>query len=109
MASKIIHRVTMFKIPEPANIQPIMDQYTQLQQKATKGGKNYILRCVAGKTLDDPRTQGYSICAQTSFASLEDMKYYDEECQAHFALKEVVKGKAERPPLTMYFEAPAEA
>lgn len=37
MASKaIINRVTMFKVPEPANIQPILDAYTKLQSEAKK-------------------------------------------------------------------------
>jgi len=67
------------------------------------------MRCVAGRTVDDARNQGYSICAQTTFASLEDMKYYDEEDQAHVTLKGVAKGKVDPPPLTMFFEGPADA
>lgn len=42
--------------------------------------------------------------AQTKFASLEDMKYYDEECQAHAAIKAVAKGKVDAPPLTIFSE-----
>ena len=37
------------------------------------------------------------------------MKYYDEEDQAHVTLKGVAKGKVDPPPLTMFFEGPADA
>ncbi|KAF1350615.1 stress responsive A/B barrel domain-containing protein, partial [Delphinella strobiligena] len=97
-----IHRVTMFRVPLPANIQPILDQYAKLQQEAKKDGKPYILRCVANRTFDDPRNQGYTICAHTSFASVDDMKYYDEQCEAHAALKAVAKDKIDPPPLMMF-------
>lgn len=30
------------------------------------------------------------MCAQTAFASMEDLKYYDEVCEAHKKLKSVV-------------------
>ena len=36
MASKHIHRVTLFKVPDPANIQPILDKYSTLQESAKK-------------------------------------------------------------------------
>lgn len=42
--------------------------------------------------------------AMTRFKSLEDMKYYDEECEAHKKLKEVGKGKVQPPPLILYGE-----
>lgn len=47
MATKAIHRVTMFKIPEPANIQPIVEQYSKLQKEAKKvrlGGEGVTFR-----------------------------------------------------------------
>ena len=52
----------------------------------------------------DARNQGYSLAAQTTFSSLEDMKYYDEQCEAHAALKAVAKDKVEPPPLMVFFE-----
>ncbi|GAB7352337.1 hypothetical protein MBLNU459_g2780t1 [Dothideomycetes sp. NU459] len=94
----------MFKVPEAANVKPILDQYAKMQSEAKKDGKAYILRCVAGHTNDDARNQGYSLCAQTTFASLEDMKYYDEQCEAHAALKAVAKGKVAAPPLVLYMD-----
>ena len=39
-----------------------------------------------------------------TFASLEDMKYYDEDCEAHAQLKAAAKGKVDPPPLTMFME-----
>ncbi|KAK4938398.1 hypothetical protein LTR66_015097 [Elasticomyces elasticus] len=97
-----IHRVTMFKIPNEADVQPMLDIYATLGKDAKKNGKPYILSCVAGAAHSDPRSQGYSLCAQTVFASLEDMKYYDEECEAHNALKAAAKGKIQPPPVTVY-------
>ena len=71
----------------------------------TQDGKPYILRCEAAKTVDDPRNQGYSLCAQTTFANIEDMRYYDEKDEAHAALKAAGKGKVVPPPLVFYMDA----
>jgi hypothetical protein len=38
------------------------------------------------------------------FESLEDMKYYDTECEAHKALKVVAGPKRVGDVLTVYFE-----
>ena len=123
-ASKQVHRITMFKIPDPSNIQPILDKYSTMAQDAkkvcfhpcyklahgsdidfsTQDGKPYILRCVAGPAVNDARSQGYTLAAQTTFSSLDDMKYYDNECEAHAALKAVAKGKVEPPPLMVCFD-----
>lgn len=69
-----------------------------------KDGKPYILSSKAFKLLPDPRSQSYTLAAQTTFASVEDMKFYDEECEAHKTLKETVKPKAAGPPLMVYGE-----
>ncbi|THW99719.1 hypothetical protein D6D17_06497 [Aureobasidium pullulans] len=115
-ASKQVHRITMFKIPDPSNIQPILDKYSTMAQDAkklahgsdidfsTQDGKPYILRCVAGPAVNDARSQGYTLAAQTTFSSLDDMKYYDNDCEAHAALKAVAKGKVEPPPLMVCFD-----
>lgn len=67
-------------------------------------GKPYILQIAAGASFPDPRNQGYNLSVKTTFASLEDMKYYDEECAAHKALKAV--GAPLKPEvLTTYFES----
>ena len=69
-----------------------------------KDGAPYIEACNAGQTVGDPRSQGYTLCAQMVFRSLDDMKYYDEQCEAHAALKAAAKGKIEPPPMVVYFE-----
>jgi hypothetical protein len=50
-------------------------------------GKPYILSLHAGPVFDDARSQGFTFAAKTEFASTEDMKYYDEDCEAHKTLK----------------------
>ncbi len=40
----------------------------------------------------------------TKYASMEDVKYYDEECEAHKQLKAFAKGKLEGPPLAFHLE-----
>jgi hypothetical protein len=67
-------------------------------------GKPYILYLSAGATADDPRAQGYTVAAKTEFASLEDMRFYDEGCPAHSRLKAAAKDLGHTaPPLTVYF------
>ena len=41
------------------------------------------------------------------YATKEDMDYYDNECQAHAALKASFKGKIAGPPKTVYFQTAA--
>jgi len=40
----------------------------------------------------------------TKYASMEDVKYYDEECEAHKQLKAFATGKLEGPPLAFHLE-----
>ena len=58
----------------------------------------------AGIAEEDPRTQGYHIISRTTFALMEDMRFYDDECPAHKALKQgaAALGLKEKP-LTVYF------
>lgn len=46
-------------------------------------GKPYILSVDAHQPANDPRTQGYNVLAHTTFSSFDDVKYYDEQCEAH--------------------------
>ena len=77
----------------------------QANRDSLQDGKPYIPFICAGVAMDDPRTKGYTIVAKTEFWSLEDLQYYDKECEAHAALKKTAAtlGLAE-PPLTVYFE-----
>lgn len=49
--------------------------------------------------------------SKTEFASLEDMRYYDDQCVAHATLKDYAKGLGiQGGPagvMTVYFEAAA--
>lgn len=68
-------------------------------------GKPYIVYMCAGLTdPNDPRHKGYTVISQSKFKSLEDMKFYDESCEAHKELKMAVKSLAEELPLTVWFE-----
>lgn len=60
----------------------------------------------AGAAHNDPRSKGYTVVAQSSFYSLDDMKYYDETDPSHQELKKIAResGLAE-PPLTVYVES----
>lgn len=60
-----------------------------------------------GPAEDDPRTQGYTLVSKTEFASMDDMKFYDEECPAHGAVKSFIKQLTVEGILTVYFKAQA--
>jgi hypothetical protein len=69
-------------------------------------GKPYIVRCEAYRLYDDPRSLGYTVVGKTVFESLEDMKFYDEECAAHKTLKANIGPKVEGgPPMTVYMDS----
>ena len=91
MASLTIHRVTLFKIPSKEDQDRLIDIYRDMPTKALKDGKPYIISATVGPTFDDARNQGYTLAALSVFSSVEDMKYYDNECAAHAALKNVAK------------------
>ncbi|KAF3940841.1 hypothetical protein ABW19_dt0205655 [Dactylella cylindrospora] len=103
-----IRRVTLFKVPNEDDQNAILEQYKKLKQEALKEGKPYIVSLDAGKTKDDPRRKGYTICAISVFESIEDMQYYDTECSAHKSLKSVAIGKFE-DIMTIYMESITEA
>ncbi|KAF2724778.1 hypothetical protein K431DRAFT_281729 [Polychaeton citri CBS 116435] len=103
-AGNMIQRITMFKVLDDAHVPEILDQYKTLETAAQKDGKPYIRECVARETIDDPRRQGYNIAAITTFDSLDDMKFYDENCEAHRKLKQFTLGKIEMPPTTIYMK-----
>ncbi|RYP22708.1 hypothetical protein DL765_001558 [Monosporascus sp. GIB2] len=104
-----INRVTLFKVPSPEGQQKLIEAFKEMQTGSKKDGKPYILSLSVGQAADDPRSQGWTVVAQTKFASLDDMRYYDEQDEAHAALREKAKGYgiAGGPAgvLTVYFEA----
>ncbi|CAL5875070.1 uncharacterized protein PFLUO_LOCUS9374 [Penicillium psychrofluorescens] len=98
-----IERITLFKIPDEAGRDRVLEQYKVLAKTATKDGKPYIVSAAAGASIPDPRNQGFNLSVKTTFASMEDMKYYDNDCEAHKALKAVAASVREEV-LTTYFE-----
>ncbi|OJJ44047.1 hypothetical protein ASPZODRAFT_72367 [Penicilliopsis zonata CBS 506.65] len=99
-----IERITLFKISDDAAIDRVLEQYKVLAKTAEKDGKPYILNVAAGRSFPDPRNKGYNLSVKTRFASMEDMKYYDVECEAHKALKAVLLPVKE-DVLTTYYES----
>ena len=91
MSSRPINRVTLFKIPSEEDRARLIDIYRTLPTRALKDGKPYILSATVGPTYDDARNQGYTLAIISTFASVEDMKYYDNDCTAHADLKSVAK------------------
>ncbi|KAF9888117.1 hypothetical protein FE257_009253 [Aspergillus nanangensis] len=100
----VIERITLFKIPNQADRDRVLEQYKVLAKTAVKDGKPYILNAAVGPSIPDPRNKGFNISVKTTFASLEDMKYYDDECEAHKALK-AVAGPVREDVLSTYFES----
>jgi hypothetical protein len=66
-------------------------------------GKPYILSLAAGQALEDQRSQGYTLVAKSEFSSLDDMKYYDNECEAHKTLKIGAKSLGVEGVMTVYY------
>lgn len=91
MSSQPITRVTLFKIPSEEDQARLIDIYRTLPARALKDGKPYIISAVVGPAYKDVRNQGYTLAAVSTFASVEDMKYYDDDCAAHAELKKVAK------------------
>ncbi|KAJ6149563.1 hypothetical protein N7471_000762 [Penicillium samsonianum] len=98
-----IERITLFKIPNEADRNRVLEQYKVLAKTATKDGKPYILAAAVGASIPDPRNKGYNLSVKTTFASMEDMEYYDSECEAHKALK-ACAGPVKEDVLTTYYE-----
>ncbi|EFX02140.1 stress responsive a b barrel domain containing protein [Grosmannia clavigera kw1407] len=99
--SKPIQRLTLFKIADMANQKKLLEYYKALPTKAD--GKPYIKSIMAGLTKEDQRNQGYTVAANTTFASIEDMAYYDNNCAAHAEVKDFAR-PVTQDILMVYFE-----
>lgn len=74
---------------------------------AVQDGKPYILDLKCGPSLSGERGKGYTFVAMTRFKDMDDVRYYDEECEAHKKLKAFGYDKVKQPwepPLTVFFE-----
>ncbi|EAT86493.1 hypothetical protein SNOG_06662 [Parastagonospora nodorum SN15] len=70
-----------------------------------RDGNPYVQMAAANPSHDDPRSQGYTLVARTVFECKEDMDFYDNECEAHKAIKAVLKPVVAAPPLVVYMDA----
>ncbi|KAJ4381648.1 hypothetical protein N0V86_003012 [Didymella sp. IMI 355093] len=102
--SKIV-RMTLFKLSDSSVIKEAIQKYSSLTQDAVKDGKPYIQQATAHQPYDDDRSQGYTLVARTVFDTKADMDYYDNECEAHAAIKSFIKPKVGGPPLVVYMDA----
>lgn len=93
----------MFKIPSKDNQAKFLELYRTLSSTATKDGKPYILSLEAGQALEDVRSQGFTLVAKSEFKSLDDMKYYDNDCEAHKTLKAGAKSLGVEGIMTVYY------
>ncbi|KAM3562740.1 hypothetical protein MY1884_001642 [Beauveria asiatica] len=107
-----VHRVTMFKIPNKENQAKLIAAYAkvdQTNQKATvllfarQDGKPYIKSLIVGSAEEDPRSQGYTVVCKTEFASMDDMRFYDDGCPAHSEFKATARGLGVEGIMTTYF------
>jgi hypothetical protein len=58
----------------------------------SQGGKPYIVSNEANRILNASKDGGgYTVMGVTTFRSIEDNDYYDNECEAHAKFKEIVK------------------
>ncbi|CAG9940874.1 hypothetical protein V2G26_016999 [Clonostachys chloroleuca] len=99
-----VHRVTMFKMPKEEDRKRMLEAYNALAKNNQKDGKPYILSMVVGPAEEDQRSQGYTLVSKTEFASLEDLRYYDDACTAHDGVKAVVRSVQCDGILTVYFK-----
>ncbi|ROT37610.1 hypothetical protein SODALDRAFT_351849 [Sodiomyces alkalinus F11] len=101
-----IHRVTLFKLPNKEHQEQLIASYRVLSSQQQRDGKPYILSLVVGPAVEDARSKGYTVVAKTEFASLDDMRWYDNECPAHAALKKTAGSFGIGPDdiLSVYFE-----
>jgi len=102
MAARII-RITMFKIPSKGDVAKALEFYDTLSKTAVKDGAPYILSLAAGPALEDARSQGYTLVAKSEFKSLDDMRYYDDKCEAHQTFKVKAKNLGVDGVMTVYY------
>ncbi|KIM92598.1 hypothetical protein OIDMADRAFT_62404 [Oidiodendron maius Zn] len=104
MATHGISRVSIFRIPRVEDQEVVLEEFKKLKQCALKDGKPYILSVKAGRSLEDARNQDYSVVLQTTFDSLEDMQFFDNECQFHVRVKKLVAPRISPPPVVVFFK-----
>ncbi|KAE8549212.1 hypothetical protein EYB25_007727 [Talaromyces marneffei] len=99
-----VERITLFNIPKEEHRAQLVEEYKRLVKTAVKDGNPYITNVSFGPALPDPRNRGYNFGVKMTFATLEDLKFYDAECPAHQTFKAFLSGRKEGDVLTVYFE-----
>lgn len=99
-----VERITLFNIPKEEDRAQLVEEYKQLVKTAVKDGKPYITNVSFGPAIPDPRSQGYNFGVKATFATMDDLKFYDVECPAHQTLKAFLGGRKEGDVLTVIFE-----
>lgn len=69
----------------------------------SQDGKPYIVSLAVGEAGQDPRSKGWNVAVKSTFASKEDMDYYDNGCQAHDKFRKLV-GPVKEDIMTVWFE-----
>lgn len=80
------------------------------QQRADdweQDGKPYIVNVTVGPAEKHNLSQGYTVVCKTEFASMDDMKYYEDECAAHGEIKTLMGTLECDGVLTVYFRPTA--
>jgi hypothetical protein len=70
----------------------------------SQDGKPYILSLQAGPLFEDARSAGFTFAAKSEFKSVEDMKYYDADCEAHKVLKANAKTLGIEGMMMVYYD-----
>lgn len=80
--------------------------HQRFARAGVQDSKPYIISAKAHAVIPDPagRNQDFTIAANTVFASLDDMKFYDDDCEAHKAIKAFLKPRIQGV-MTVYHEA----
>ncbi|KAI0167698.1 stress responsive A/B barrel domain-containing protein [Pestalotiopsis sp. NC0098] len=103
-STKPIQRITLFKIPNAEDQDKLLEIYRHMPEKAVKDGKPYILAVKPGRAFPDQRAQGFTVAVVSVFSSVEDMKYYDNDCKAHAELKGFAK-TVHQGVMMVYYES----
>lgn len=105
-------------VPWPTLTAPIVAERQTIHPRVCRGRSLVFLsrgnpadvhverhRSHVGIAKPDRRARGYTVVANHSFATAEDVDYYDHECRAHDALKETAAGLGiEEPPVVVHVE-----
>ncbi|KAF2674358.1 hypothetical protein BT63DRAFT_408555 [Microthyrium microscopicum] len=85
-----IVRQTFFRLPAEHH-KAAEAAYEKMRGANKKDGRDYIVDLQVYKLHNDPRSGGFTFMARSVFSSLDDMRYYDDQDEAHTELKKTLK------------------